>query len=205
MLTLSNLSLTEGGVAHLAQVTASFTPCTLTTILGRTGAGKTSMMWASAGLLTPDGGKVPLAGADWTRLPPRKRPVTMVTQQFINYPHLNLRDNVAFLLVRARVARPEAHHKAVSALTRVGLAALLDRRPSELSGGQQQRVTIARLLWPKGASCNRARRARSLHPGQPNRRRGGQRPANQPDSVSPDQSGLNLCCRLMTCLSTNCI
>ncbi len=149
MQTQSNLSLTEGGVAQLAQVSASFTLGTLTTILGRKVEGKTSMMWASAGLLTPDAGKVWLAGADLTRLPPWKRSVAMMTQQFIHHPHLNLRDNVAFPLVGARVSWPEADHKAVAALTRVGLAAMLDRRPSELSGGQQQRGTIARPLVKK--------------------------------------------------------
>ncbi len=149
MLTIADLSLTEGKVTHLSGVSASFQPGTLTTILGRTGAGKTSLMRAIAGLLTPDSGRIALAGSDWTRLPPWRRPVAMVTQQFINYPHLNVRDNVAFPLVRAGVAKPEAAAKAEAALTRVGLASMMDRRPSELSGGQQQRVAIARALVKK--------------------------------------------------------
>ncbi len=149
MLKITDLGLTVGGVAHLAAINASFQPGTLTTILGRTGAGKTTLMRAIAGLIAPDRGHVALKGADWTRLPPWKRPVAMVTQQFINYPHLNVRDNVAFPLVRAGVAKADAAARAEAALARVGLAAMFDRRPSALSGGQQQRVAIARALVKK--------------------------------------------------------
>lgn len=149
MLSLENLHLNVGGVAHLANIEASFTPGTLTTILGRTGAGKTSLMRTIAGLITPDTGRVMLGDQTWTQLPPWKRPVAMVTQQFINYPHLNVRDNVAFPLVRAGVARQEAATRAEAALVRVGLGSMMNRRPSELSGGQQQRVAIARALVKK--------------------------------------------------------
>ena len=149
MLTITDLTLKTGGVTHLGGVSATFRPGTLTTILGRTGAGKTSLMRAIAGLLLPDRGRVALSGADWTRLPPWKRPVAMVTQQFINYPHLSVRDNVAFPLVRAGMARAKAALKAEAALTRVGLGTMMDRRPAALSGGQQQRVAIARALVKK--------------------------------------------------------
>jgi glycerol transport system ATP-binding protein len=149
MLKITDLELLVGGVAHLAAINASFQPGTLTTILGRTGAGKTTLMRAIAGLIAPDRGQILLDGTGWTRLPPWKRPVAMVTQQFINYPHLNVRDNVAFPLVRAGVAKADAAARAEAALARVGLAAMVDRRPSALSGGQQQRVAIARALVKK--------------------------------------------------------
>lgn len=149
MLDLHNLRLAENGVPHLDGITASFAPGTLTTILGRTGAGKTSLLRAIAGLAIPDAGEIRLDGADWRRLPPWKRPVAMVTQQFINYPHLPVLDNVAFPLVRRGEKWPAARDAARAMLDKVGLAAMVDRRPSQLSGGQQQRVAIARALVKK--------------------------------------------------------
>ena len=146
MLKVDNLTKSEGGVTVLGGISATFAPGTLTTILGRTGAGKTSLLRAIAGLLEPDAGEVSLDGRPWGRLPPWKRPVAMVTQQFINYPHLSVLDNVAFPLVRRGQSWPDAREPAREMLGRVGLAAMVDRRPSQLSGGQQQRVAIARAL-----------------------------------------------------------
>lgn len=149
MLTLSGLSLTAEGEAHLAEISASFAPGQLTTVLGRTGAGKTTLMRVIAGLTAADTGKVALDGADWGALPPWKRPVAMVTQQFINYPHLSALDNVAFPLVRRGIARAAARAAAQVELNRVGLGQLTDRKPGQLSGGQQQRVAVARALVKK--------------------------------------------------------
>lgn len=146
MLTLANLSLTHSGEAHLSDVSASFASGQLTTVLGRTGAGKTTLMRIIAGLAAPDTGTLALDGADWGRLPPWNRPVAMVTQQFINYPHLNALDNVAFPLIRRGEARAQALSKAEVELKRVGLGHLMDRKPGQLSGGQQQRVAVARAL-----------------------------------------------------------
>ena len=149
MLTLEKLSLKSGGESHLSDISASFVPGRLTTLLGRTGAGKTTLMRVIAGLSTPDSGTLALAGTDWGRLAPWKRPVAMVTQQFINYPHLNALDNVAFPLIRRGEARPTARAAAEVELKRVGLGHLMDRKPSQLSGGQQQRVAVARALVKK--------------------------------------------------------
>ncbi|NBE06137.1 ABC transporter ATP-binding protein [Paragemmobacter ruber] len=149
MLELTGISLTEGRVPHLADVSVRFAKGRLTTLLGRTGAGKTTLMRIIAGLALPDAGQVRLDGADWSRLAPWQRPVAMVTQQFINYPHLSVLDNVAFPLVRRNVPQDRAREAARDMLGRVGLAAMVDRRPSQLSGGQQQRVAIARALVKK--------------------------------------------------------
>jgi glycerol transport system ATP-binding protein len=149
MLELSNLSVSEGRAEHLVDVTVGFRKGRLTTLLGRTGAGKTTMMRAIAGLAETDGGRIALDGKDWSRLAPWQRPVAMVTQQFINYPHLSVLDNVAFPLVRRKVPQDRARDAARDMLGRVGLAAMIDRRPSQLSGGQQQRVAIARALVKK--------------------------------------------------------
>ena len=149
MLDIQNLTHAESGVVHLGGISASFAPGTLTTILGRTGAGKTSLLRTVAGLLQPQAGEVSLNGQSWSRLPPWKRPVAMVTQQFINYPHLSVLDNVAFPLVRKGQRWSAARDPAREMLGRVGLGTMVDRRPSQLSGGQQQRVAIARALVKK--------------------------------------------------------
>lgn len=148
MLRVSNLTLSENGVVHLAGISLEFRPG-LTTLLGRTGAGKTTLLRAIAGLAQPSG-QISFNGKDWSRLPPWQRPVAMVTQQFINYPHLNVLDNLAFPLIRRGEKKDAAHETARVMLGRVGLAQMATRRPSELSGGQQQRVAIARALV-KGA------------------------------------------------------
>jgi glycerol transport system ATP-binding protein len=123
-----------------------FQPGQLTTLLGRTGAGKTTLMRVIAGLTIVDQGSLALNLQNWGRLAPWKRPVAMVTQQFINYPHLSALDNVAFPLVRRGERREAARAAARRELDRVGLGHLTDRRPGQLSGGQQQRVAIARAL-----------------------------------------------------------
>lgn len=146
MLVLRDLSLTEGGVPHLAAVSVEAEPGRMTTLLGRTGAGKTTLLRAVAGLVQPQSGQISLAGNDWSRLPPWRRPVAMVTQQFINYPHLSVLDNVAFPLIRRGEPREAAREAAAAMLGRVGLAQMTGRRPAALSGGQQQRVAIARAL-----------------------------------------------------------
>ncbi|MBJ2151800.1 ABC transporter ATP-binding protein [Paracoccus sp. IB05] len=148
MLHLEDLSLSEGGVPHLAGISLKFKPG-LTTLLGRTGAGKTTLLRAIAGLVQP-AGRISFNGEDWSHIPPWRRPVAMVTQQFINYPHLNVLDNLAFPLIRRGEEKAAAREAARDMLGRVGLAQMASRRPSELSGGQQQRVAIARALV-KGA------------------------------------------------------
>ncbi|MCR8548840.1 ABC transporter ATP-binding protein [Salipiger sp. P9] len=149
MLEIRSLSLVQDGDTCLDDVSIRFEPGQLTTLLGRTLAGKTSLMRAIAGLVQPDAGSIALDGTDWLGLPPWRRPVAMVTQQFINYPHLSVLDNVAFPLLRRGVARDEARDRARDMLGRVGLADFTDRRPGRLSGGQQQRVAIARALVKK--------------------------------------------------------
>ena len=146
MLSLSDISLNEAGVPHLNDLSQTFARGTMTTVLGRTGAGKTTLLRAIAGLTQPQSGRIALDGTDLSPLPPWKRPVAMVTQQFINYPHLSVLDNVAFPLIRAGASRAVAREAATLMLARVGLAALADRRPPALSGGPQQRVAIARAL-----------------------------------------------------------
>lgn len=145
-LIMRNIDNRENGVVHLDNVNLTFRRGGLYTVLGRTLAGKTTLLRTIAGLQQPQRGTLELHGSDYLQLPVWKRRVAMVYQQFINYPHLNVLANVAFPLRRAGVPRAKAHQRAREVLGKVGLSDFEKRRPSALSGGQQQRVALARAL-----------------------------------------------------------
>lgn len=142
----SDLCLAVDGVDHLKDVTATFRPGRLYTVIGRTLAGKTTLLRVLAGLQKVDAGSLTRDGADFLTTPIWNRDTAMVYQQFINYPHLNVFENVAFPLKRAGLSRDEVQRRAQESLARVGLADLSARKPSQLSGGQKQRVALARAL-----------------------------------------------------------
>ncbi|MCT9928971.1 ABC transporter ATP-binding protein [Planotetraspora sp. A-T 1434] len=145
-LNATDLCLAVDGVDHLKDVTAVFQPGRLHTVIGRTQAGKTTLLRVLAGLQGVDSGTLTRDGADFLKTPVWRRDTAMVYQQFINYPHLNVFDNVAFPLKRAGLPQDEIRRRAGQSLERVGLAHLHERKPSQLSGGQQQRVAVARAL-----------------------------------------------------------
>jgi spermidine/putrescine transport system ATP-binding protein len=116
------------------------------TLLGPSGCGKTTLLRMIAGFETPDAGRVILGGRDVTDLPPYRRDVTTVFQQYALFPHMNVFDNVAFGLRRRGVAADEIKRRAGRSLEMVRLEGMERRRPTELSGGQQQRVALARAL-----------------------------------------------------------
>jgi glycerol transport system ATP-binding protein len=120
----------------------------VTVLLGATQAGKTSLMRIMAGLDVPTAGRVHVDGVDVTGTPVRQRNVAMVYQQFINYPSLTVRDNIASPL-KLR-GEKNIEHTVRSLAERLHIDMFLDRLPAELSGGQQQRVALARAL-AKGA------------------------------------------------------
>ncbi|MGB3836276.1 ABC transporter ATP-binding protein [Castellaniella sp.] len=133
-------------VVHLKDIRLVFPKGQITTVIGRTLAGKTSLLRGIAGLLERLDGELALDGHDLSARPAWRRNVAMVYQQFINYPHLNVEDNVAFPLRRHRMPADEIRRRVDEALDRVGLLQYRQRKPSELSGGQQQRVALARAL-----------------------------------------------------------
>jgi len=118
-------------------------------VLGRTLAGKTSLLRIMAGLDRPTTGSVILNGQDVTGVSVRKRSVAVVYQQFINYPPLTVYRNIASPLIIAGLDKKEISRRVNDIAQMLHIDNLLDRLPSELSGGQQQRVAIARALVKK--------------------------------------------------------
>ena len=115
-------------------------------LLGTTLSGKTTLMRLMAGLEKPSAGRVVFRGEDVTGVSVQKRNVSMVYQQFINYPNLTVFENIASPLRVAGAPRPELERRVADVADLLGLAPMLQRRPGELSGGQQQRTALARAL-----------------------------------------------------------
>nr|WP_208103453.1 ABC transporter ATP-binding protein [Rubellimicrobium sp. CFH 75288] len=115
-------------------------------LLGPSGCGKTTLLSILGGFASPAEGRVLIGGRDVTRLPPARRPTTTVFQDYALFPHMTLRDNVAFGLRMAGMGRAERHARADRQLALVGLEHAGAKRPHEVSGGQRQRVALARAL-----------------------------------------------------------
>ncbi|MFC7397902.1 ABC transporter ATP-binding protein [Chelatococcus sp. GCM10030263] len=115
-------------------------------LLGSSGCGKSTSLLMIAGLLMPTSGEVLIGGSDVTTLPPERRNIGMVFQDYALFPHMSVLENVAFGLRMRRPSRADAAVLAERALERVGLAGLGGRTPAALSGGQRQRVALARAL-----------------------------------------------------------
>jgi spermidine/putrescine transport system ATP-binding protein len=115
-------------------------------LLGPSGCGKTSILRMIAGLLPETAGTVSLGGVDVTDLPPHRRPVTTVFQDYALFPHLDVAGNVAFGLRQRGVRGRDARSQVDAMLEQVGLSGRAGARPQELSGGQRQRVALARSL-----------------------------------------------------------
>src|ERR1700693_1121729 len=115
-------------------------------LLGPSGCGKTTLLRMLAGFETPDQGRILLDGKDIARVLPHQRPVNMMFQNYALFPHLDVRDNIAFGLKRARLPRPELDTRVAEMVALVKLEGLEKRKPDQLSGGQKQRVALARSL-----------------------------------------------------------
>jgi putrescine transport system ATP-binding protein len=115
-------------------------------LLGPSGCGKTTLLRMLAGFETPDEGRILLDGKDIAQVLPHQRPVNMMFQNYALFPHLNVRDNIAFGLKRARMARADIATRVAEMVALVKLDGLEKRKPDQLSGGQKQRVALARSL-----------------------------------------------------------
>ncbi len=132
--------------AALTDVDLDVAAGSCTALLGPSGSGKTTLLRAAAGLEPAAAGSVQLAGRDLARVPPERRGMAMVFQRPLLFPHLTVRDNVAFPGRAAGLTRQHAREEAARFLDLVGLSGLAGRDVRALSGGQQQRVALARAL-----------------------------------------------------------
>lgn len=144
------LTLTYGDIRILRGIDIALPAGQTLALLGPSGCGKTTLLRLVAGLLAPTSGQVSIHGqvvaGPGVFLPPEKRRLGMVFQDYALWPHLTVAGNVVFPLEMAGVGRAEREARVIAALDRVGLGAMAARSPSALSGGQQQRVAIARAI-----------------------------------------------------------
>lgn len=115
-------------------------------LLGPSGCGKTTLLRMLAGFETPDSGRIFLDGQDISGVPPHRRPVNMMFQNYALFPHLSVRDNIAFGLRRASLPHTEIDARVAEMVALVSLEGMEKRKPEQLSGGQRQRVALARAL-----------------------------------------------------------
>ena len=145
-LALENVSKRVGPETYIYNVSLELVDGSFNVLLGRTLAGKTTLMRLLAALDRPTRGRVLVDGRDVTGVRVRSRNVAMVYQQFINYPSLTCYQNIASPLKLAGFTKAEIDRRVRAEAERLHIEHLLDRLPSELSGGQQQRVALARAL-----------------------------------------------------------
>ena len=148
-LVTDNLTFKPEKEYFLNKVSLEFEAGKLYTLLGRTLSGKTSLLKTIAGLQPIDTGNIIFEGKDFSSIPVWKRNEAMVYQQFINYPHLNVFDNIAFPLKQRKMKTSDIENEVSVAINKVGLHGFEKRKIQELSGGQQQRVALARSLVKK--------------------------------------------------------
>ncbi|HSE00411.1 MAG TPA: ABC transporter ATP-binding protein [Burkholderiales bacterium] len=140
------VSLAYGKTRVLTDVSIAIEPGEFFALLGPSGSGKSTLLRLLAGFLRPQAGAIRVGGEDITRVPPWERDIGMVFQNYALWPHMTVRQNVAFGLEERRLPRAEIERRTAAALELVGLGELGARRPGQLSGGQQQRVALARTI-----------------------------------------------------------
>jgi putative spermidine/putrescine transport system ATP-binding protein len=143
---MQGLSRHYGSVVALDNLDLTVHAGELIALLGPSGCGKTTTLRLLAGLEDADTGQITVGGTDITRRPANKRDMGMVFQAYSLFPHMTVRQNVAFGLRLRRVAASERDRRALEMLELVGLSTQADRYPHQISGGQQQRVALARAL-----------------------------------------------------------
>ena len=148
---LENIARHWGAARALDGVSFEVEAGSFAVLLGPSGCGKSTTLRIIAGLDQPTSGTVRIGGRDVTALPPAARGIAMVFQSYALFPHLTVAENIVFGL-RVRKVRDRAARLARAA-EMLGLAALLDRKPSQLSGGQQQRVALARAIVAEAPVC----------------------------------------------------
>jgi spermidine/putrescine transport system ATP-binding protein len=146
MVELRNVTKNFGSFKAVDDVSLAIRPGEFLTLLGPSGCGKTTLLRMISGFESPDAGAVWLDEKNVTRLPPYRRDVNQVFQSYALFPHLSVRDNIAFGLRMRRLGKSAIATKTEAAIELVSLGGLEDRKPNQLSGGQRQRVALARAL-----------------------------------------------------------
>jgi spermidine/putrescine transport system ATP-binding protein len=143
---LQGISKRFGDFTALSDISLDIEAGEFIVLLGPSGCGKSTLLSIIGGFLSPSAGRVLIGDSDMTDVPPSIRPTTTMFQDYALFPHMTLRDNVAFGLRMRGVARRERSRIADEFLDLVGMQASAARKPHELSGGQRQRVALARAL-----------------------------------------------------------
>ena len=151
-ITLNNVSKSFGAVTVIDNVSLTVGAGELVVFLGPSGSGKSTLLRMIAGLETIDSGTLTIGGKESQNLAPGQRNVAMVFQNYALYPHMTVRENMAFGLKNIRMPASEIDKRVNDAARILEMDALLDRRPSQLSGGQRQRVAIGRAIVKEPAA-----------------------------------------------------
>ena len=143
---LENVSKSYGAVSVIENLSLTVEPGELVVFLGPSGSGKSTLLRMIAGLETIDGGALTIGGVRSETLPPGQRNVAMVFQNYALYPHMTVRENMAFGLRNIGMLAKEIDARVQEAARMLEMEELLARRPAQLSGGQRQRVAIGRAI-----------------------------------------------------------
>jgi len=146
LVSLCNLNKHYGDFAAVDNISLEIQDGEFLTFLGSSGSGKSTTLSMLAGFETPSSGEILVNGQSLVNVPPHKRDIGMVFQRYSLFPHLSVRDNIAFPLSIRKLPATEVAKRVDAMLKLVQLESFAHRRPSQLSGGQQQRVAIARAL-----------------------------------------------------------
>lgn len=146
LVSLRNLNKYYGDFAAVDDISLDIKDGEFLTFLGSSGSGKSTTLSMLAGFETPSSGEIQVNGQSLVNVPPHKRDIGMVFQRYSLFPHLSVRDNIAFPLAIRKLAASERERRVDAMLKLVQLEQFAHRRPSQLSGGQQQRVAIARAM-----------------------------------------------------------
>ncbi len=135
-----------GGTQVIRGVDVEIADGEFAVLVGPSGCGKSTLLRMIAGLEQISSGEIEIGGKVVNRMPPKERDIAMVFQNYALYPHMTVRDNMAFSLLLAKRSKAEVEKRVADAAAILGLAELLDRYPRQLSGGQRQRVAMGRAI-----------------------------------------------------------
>jgi len=145
-ISISNVSKSYGALPVLQDLDIDIPDGEFVSFLGPSGCGKSTLLFCIAGLEEISAGSIRLGGQDMGRIPPRDRNIALVFQDYALYPHMRVRENIAFPLQQQRLPADTIRTQVAWAAELLGLEELLDRSPAELSGGQRQRVAVGRAI-----------------------------------------------------------